>query len=129
MDEIIATNRREGEGERAESQQAHQSHGQERSGPKILSREECLAKLSILPSLVAMGLLTTSKANCIRGTIATLLQFGSSKVTTESCRDLDPNELASVLQANPELAKFLEPLLSKEEIEAILHGGISDDVS
>ena len=129
MDEIIATNRREGEGERAESQQAHQSRRQERSGPKILSREECLAKLSALPTLVAMGLLTTSKANCIRGTIATVLQFGSSKVTTDSSRDLDPNELASVLQANPELAKFLAPLLSTEEIEAILRGGTGDGVS
>lgn len=127
MDGIIATNRQEGGGEQGQSHQSHQS--QDRSRPKILSRDECLEKLSALPGLVAMGLLTTSKANCIRGTITSVLQFTTTKAGSESQRDLDPNELASMLRAKPELAKYFEPLLSNEQIGAILQEGTGDGVS
>lgn len=124
MGGIIATNRQEGGGEQGQSHQSHQS--QDRSRPKILSRDECLEKLSALPGLVAMGLLTTSKANCIRGTISTVLQFNSKETSSDSRREVDPTELAAMLKANPEMDKFLEPFLSRDQIEALLNVGLGD---
>lgn len=96
---------------------------------KILSQAECLEKLSALPAPVAMGLLTTSKANCIRSTISTILQFSSKQAMPESRREVDSTELAAMLKANPAMAKFLEPFLSREQIETLLQEGGDDGVS
>lgn len=109
--------------------QADQNRQSKQPRPKILSRGECLEQLSALPGLVAMGLLTTSKANCIRGTISTVLQFDSKQTSSDSRREVDSTELAAMLKANPEMAKFLEPFLSRDQIEALLNAGSGDGVS
>lgn len=108
--------------------QADQSRQSKQPRHKILSRGECLEQLSALPGLVAMGLMTTPKANCIRGTLDTLLQCDSKQTSSDSRREVDTTELAAMLQANPGMAKFLEPFLSREQIEALLQEGSDDGV-
>lgn len=105
------------------------NHQTRQPRPKILSQEECLEKLSALPGLVVMGLLTTPKANCIRNAITAVLQFNSKQTSSDSRREVDSTELAAMLQANPGMAKFMEPLLSREQIEALLQEGSDDGIS
>jgi hypothetical protein len=88
--------------------------------PPIASREECLAALSRLPSLVALGLITTAQANTIRATYSTLLQ-SHERQQNGPVRTVD-NELVRQLRKNPALANLFKHLLTKEEIEIILRG-------
>ena len=112
------------------TEQGNPNHQSKQPRPKILSQGECLEKLSALPGLVAMGLLTTSKANCIRSTISTVLQFNSKQPTgSDVRREVDLTEVAAMLKANPEMAKFLEPLLTREQIEALFQEGPDDGIS
>jgi len=41
--------------------------------PRFLTRDECLAKLSMLPALVTYGVLTPAQANCIRSALQAIL--------------------------------------------------------
>lgn len=129
MSDVIVAMGDEGDEGNDRAHQADQNRQSKQPRPKILSQGECLEQLSALPGLVAMGLLTTSKANCIRGTIATVLQFNSKETSSDSRREVDSTELAAMLKANPEMAKFLEPFLSRDQIEALLNAGPSDGVS
>ena len=111
------------------TEQGNPNHQSRQSRPKILSQGECLEKLSALPGLVAMGLLTTSKANCIRNALNTVLQFNSKQTSSDSRREVDSTELAAMLKANPDMAKFMEPFLTREQIEALLQEGSDDGIS
>lgn len=126
MSDVIVAMGDEGN-DRADKADQNQQSKQHR--PKILSQGECLEKLSALPGLVAMGLLTTSKANCIRSTISTVLQFNSKQTSSDSRREVDSTELAAMLKANPDMAKFMEPFLTREQIEALLQEGSDDGIS
>lgn len=129
MNDVILTGGDKGGEGNDRTDQGHSSHQSKQPRPKILSRDECLEKLSALPGLVAMGLLTTSKANCIRNAISTVLQFDSKPTSSDSRREVDSTELAAMLQANPGMAKFMEPFLSREQIEALLQEGSDDGIS
>ncbi len=126
MSDVILAGGDEGNGR---TEQGNPNHQSKQPRPKILSQGECLEKLSALPGLVAMGLLTTSKANCIRSTISTVLQFNSKPTGSDARREVDPTELAAMLKSNPEMAKFLEPLLTREQIEALFQEGPDDGIS
>jgi hypothetical protein len=129
MSDVILAMGDEGDEGNDRAEQGSPNHQAKEPRRKILSQGECLEKLSALPGLVAMGLLTTSKANCIRTTISTVLQFNSKQASPDSRREVDSTELAEMLKANPEMAKFLEPFLTREQIKALLNQGSGDGVS
>lgn len=129
MSDVILASGDEGDEANDRAHKADQNHQSKQPRSKILSQGECLEKLSALPGLVAMGLLTTSKANCIRNAISTVLQFNSKQTSSDSRREVDSTELAAMLQANPGMAKFMEPFLTREQIEALLQEGSDDGIS
>ncbi len=129
MSDVIIASGGEGDEGNDRAHQADQDRQTKHPRHKILSRGECLEQLSALPGLVAMGVMTTSKANCIRGTLDTLLQCDSKQTSSDSRREVDTTELAAMLKVNPAMAKFLEPLLSRDQIEALLNAGSGDGIS
>jgi hypothetical protein len=84
-----------------------------------LSREDCLAMLGQLPSLVTLGILSPAQANSIRGVLGTILaetresySGGSSPLANEN--------LIRILREQSELLNLLEPLLTDEQMSTIL---------
>lgn len=101
-----------------------EAHAQRSQGAKkrryVASEEECLAALSGLPAMVALGMLSTAKANTIRGTYTAILQFYRQKQTSFDRGGVTDDALVDMLSRHPEMANLLEPLLSAEQIAAIL---------
>lgn len=86
----------------------------------VASEEECLAGLSALPGMVALGILSTAKANSIRGTFMGILQHHRQKQVSPERHVGSDDALTDMLSRHPELANLLEPLLSREQIAEIL---------
>ncbi len=85
----------------------------------VASEEECLAALSRIPALILLGMLTTAKANAMRGSYAAILQhYRQKQIPTD--RGVADDALVDILSRNPEFANMLEPLLSAEQIASIL---------
>jgi len=123
--------RREDEEPRHDQQQQNHARGSGRQS-HIAGEEECLAALSRLPALVALRMLTTAQANTIRATYTAMLQHHRQQRTkSDHCAGADNDALIAQLVRNPELANLLEPLLSKEQIAAIMAraGNGSDGIS
>ncbi len=86
----------------------------------VATEEECLAALSGLPAMVALGMLSTAKANTIRGTYMAILQHHRQKQAPADRGGVNDDALVDMLSRHPELANLLEPLLSAEQIASIL---------
>ena len=87
----------------------------------IASEIECLSALSSLPKLMLLGMVTTAQVNAIRAIMSTLLSHHAKSSGTVVSSSPVGNQLVEVLKGNPMLADALTPLLSPEEIQAILH--------
>jgi hypothetical protein len=70
--------------------------------------------------MVALGMLSTAKANTIRGTYTAILQHHRQKQAPADRGGANDDALAEMLSRHPELANLLEPLLSAEQIASIL---------
>jgi hypothetical protein len=86
----------------------------------IPTREECLRALHQTGQLLAMDAFSPSKANALRGIYTTLIDKQESQRQADGGRPLDNEALIGILQRNPEMAKDLEPLLSNEQIAALM---------
>jgi hypothetical protein len=123
-----------GEGDHEEHQHARRStpsapmvpgksSGRQRSGKKKCTApdpDDCLDALGQLPGLIAMKLVTTAQANSIRGVYSTILQ---QHRRTQSGRDqaqLDDAGMMAILRDNPNMLSMLAPLLTEEQIAAIM---------
>lgn len=104
---------------RHEEAHAHRPQGAEKKR-HVASEEECLAALSGLPAMVAFGLLSTAKANTIRGAYAAILQHYRQKQNPADRGGMPDDAMIDMLSRHPELANLLEPLLSAEQIASIL---------
>ena len=91
-----------------------------RPKPRIASEDDCLAALSSLPSLLAMGMLTTQQVSAIRSVHATILQHHQKKQTASNRQPLENSGLTEMLRKHPELANELASLLSDEQIAIIM---------
>jgi hypothetical protein len=84
--------------------------------------EECLAALGALPGLVALGLMSTARANSIRGAYAEILRWhGHARGQRDEGRLTDDDVLA-LARSNPEILSMIEPLLTDEQIEMVTGG-------
>jgi hypothetical protein len=90
---------------------------------RIASAEECLAVLSQLGSLVALGILSTAQANSIRSTNTAILQYHIRQQSGPSRTITNEKGLAEMLKKHPEFANMLEPLLTNEQIQMLARGG------
>lgn len=86
----------------------------------VASEEECLRALGSLPALVALRLLTTAQANSIRGSYTAILQHYRQRASPTDRGGVADDGLIEMLTRHPEYANLLEPLLSTEQIDAIL---------
>jgi hypothetical protein len=102
-----------------EEARAHRSQGTAKRR-HVASEEECLAALSGLPAMVALGMLSTAKANTIRGTYTAILQHLRQKQTSANRGGVNDDVLDDLLLRHPELANLLAPLLSEEQIASIM---------
>lgn len=97
--------------------------GTARSGEKkqrsYPDEEQCLAAISRLAGLVAMGLLTTSKANSIRASFAEILRWHRTARGARQQQRLEDTDLIGLLRSNPELLAMLEPLLTDDQIDML----------
>jgi hypothetical protein len=112
-----------GKASRRSGSKKDRSERPEKARAPIASAEDCLAALSKLVSLVALGILSTAQANAIRSTYTAILQYHERHQSGPSRTIADEKDLAKLLRKHPELAKLLEPLLSDEQIEILLRGG------
>jgi hypothetical protein len=103
----------------------------ERTGaPKegVASVQQCMAGLSSLPGLIALGYITTAQANAIRGTYATILaQHQRAQAHPDGARA--GIDLTKVVRENPELASLLEPLFTDEQLQSFMRDArdVGDD--
>ena len=81
--------------------------------------EQCLAAIARLAGLVAMGLLTTSKANSIRASFSEILRWHRAARGSREQQRLEDADLIGLLRTNPELLAMLEPLLTEDQIEML----------
>jgi hypothetical protein len=95
----------------------------QRSGSKQRSAPDsdaCLAALGQLPGLVAMRVLTTAQVNTMRGVYSTMLQQHHRSQAGQHQAQLDDADVMAILRDNPTLLSLLEPLLTDEQIDAIM---------
>lgn len=86
---------------------------------EVASAEQCLAALTQLPGLVAMGILTPAQANSMRATYETILKHHEKRQSAQ----IQGPATADVVQAvrdHPELAAVLEPLMTGEQLESLM---------
>lgn len=88
-------------------------------GPHVPSKAELLAKLEYLAGALAIGAVPPSTANAIKGIYATMLRHIDDVLPT-SAGALSDHEVLKVLRENPELLKFIKPLLTQEQIDLII---------
>ena len=89
------------------------------NNPRVLSKGEVLAKLEYLAGALAIGAVPPSTANAIKGIYATMLRHIDDVLPT-SAGALSDHEVLKVLRENPELLKFIKPLLTKAQIDLII---------
>jgi hypothetical protein len=119
MSEII---RSDGDSEQPQRNRQKKDKRQ-RSGSKQRSAPDsdaCLAALGQLPGLVAIGLVTTAQANSIRGVYSTILQQHHRTRTGRDQAQLDDADVMAILRDNPSMLNMLAPLLTDEQIAAIM---------
>lgn len=104
---------------RHDEQHDQRSHGGAKKA-EIATEEECLAALSRLPALVALHILTSAQANTIRSTYTAILQHHRQTRAKSESGGVPDDALVDMLSRHPEMANLLEPLLSAEQIAAIL---------
>jgi hypothetical protein len=81
--------------------------------------EQCLAAIARLAGLVAMGILTTSRANAIRASFVEILRWHRATRGSREQQRLDDADLIGLLRTNPELLAMLEPLLTEDQIDML----------
>jgi hypothetical protein len=97
------------------------AHSQSRTKSRhVASEEDCLAALSQIPAMLALGMLTPTKANAMRAVYSSILQhYRQTQARTDGTGGTNDG-LAAILADHPEYASLLEPMLSDEQIARIL---------
>lgn len=95
--------------------------------PTVPDAEACLCALGQLPGLIAMGLVTTAQANAIRGVYNTILQQHHRSRMGSEQPQLDDVQVTEMLRTNPGMLNMLAPLLTEEQIAAIMEEVKDDD--
>lgn len=99
-------------------------HGQSRNGrgnkAAVPSEEECLQAIAQTGRLAALGLLKPAVANAIRNSFRDILQHYQRRAKESEQTAVDGALLES-LRNDPKLLNLMEPILSQEQIDRIIH--------
>ena len=120
----IATNDNAGNDDRgpddeADPGQPNQRRERKSEEPKVSSDQHCLAALSRLPGLLAMGLIQPATANAMRGAYHEILQYQLRAEQKRSASGIANEDLLAAVRKNPALLSQLEPLLTDEQFKFI----------
>jgi hypothetical protein len=86
-----------------------------------------MVALSRLPGLLTMGFISTTQANSMRGVYATLLRNLQQDKSARSNQQLDNDSVVDMLRRDPKILSLLEPLLTREQVEMVMHDGMDTD--
>ena len=104
-------------GSNDDGQSNRQSYQRQES--KILDQRQCLAGLSRLPGLLAMGVVKPAQANAMRGVFKDLLDHHRED-RQQVGKTLDTDDVVAKVRENPALLNLLAPLLTDEQIDMIM---------
>ncbi len=99
-------------------------HGNEQN--RAPRKEDILAKLEHLAACVVIGVVPTQRANAMRGIYATILS-NLNDPTNPGTASLSNDEVLEVLRESPTCLKFIEPFLTKEQIDLIIREAAHDE--
>jgi hypothetical protein len=104
---------------------AASSEEQANDEPDVPSKKELLVKLEHLAGCVAMGVVSSPKANSMRGIYATMLSHLDDAAAV-SAGALSDEDVLKTLRERPELLKFIKPMLTKEQVALIMREAPND---
>ena len=101
--------------------------GGQRGRPQaeLPTRDGCLRTLNSLQGLVALKIVKPAEANSIRSINDSILRQLHQSPSSPSSLVSDQN-LVAILRAQPELLRFIEPLLTYEQVEMLMRE-VTDD--
>jgi hypothetical protein len=109
-----------GSGTESETADDSTSHRRGRAqGHVVASVQQCLAGLSSLPGLIALGYLSTAQANAIRGAFTAILTHHQKTQAPPKSAKAGIDVMQAV-RDHPELAALLEPLLTDEQLDSLM---------
>ncbi len=85
-----------------------------------MSEEQCASILSQLPGLIAMGMITTAKANAIRGACNAVLQYHQKGKGSPGQERFEDADVLTLLRTNPQMMAVIEPMLTSTQLELVL---------
>lgn len=107
------------EGARPNSENASQRQSRRREPGQVLDQQQCLAGISQLPGMLALGLLKPAVANSMRGALKDLLdhhredrQQASGTVATD--------DMIAAIRNNPALLNVFEKMLTDEQFDLVM---------
>jgi hypothetical protein len=107
------------EGARPNSEDASQRQSRRRQPGQVLDLQQCLAGISQLPGMLALGLLKPAAANSMRGALKDLLdhhredrQPASGTVATD--------DMIAAIRKDPTLLNWLEKMLTDEQFDLVM---------
>lgn len=101
-------------------EQAQSEQSNTRKAGQILDERQCLAGLSQLPGLLAIGLLKPQTSNSMRGVFRDLLQHYQRTGRDAAKSSLANEDVLAILRENPAMLTMLAPLISDEQLQLIM---------
>jgi len=101
-----------------ESPQGEQPH--QRNAGQVLSEHQCMAGLSQLPGLLAMGHLKPQKSNAMRAVYHDLLQHHQLRGRDTAQPAQVDEDMIAILREHPAMLKQFEPFLTEDLLKMIL---------
>jgi hypothetical protein len=88
--------------------------------PRVRTIDECLEALNQLPGMVAMGIIRPSQANAIRAVLHEIIAQHRHAATSDASVAALDGDLLARLRQDPRLMNLLEPLLTTDQIAALM---------
>ena len=125
MDELIPLR----QDESAKEKQQKHSRGKSKRAKShtVYDVRKCLEALSQLPGLLMMGYVRPAQANAIRSTLEAILRHYHQTDSTRSGSALKDVDIVSILRTHPELVNLFEPMLTDEQLEAVMEEATEGD--
>jgi hypothetical protein len=107
-----------------QNRQHAQSH--RRNAGQILDEQQCLAGLSQLVGLLAMGVIEPQKANSMRGVLGEILRHHQGRDQIGQKPALDDKDVLAMWRGNPEAFRMIEPFLTEDQLQMIMSEEATD---
>jgi hypothetical protein len=125
MDELVPL---QPDGSAKKKQKKHQRARSKRAKTHtVFDERKCLEALSQLPGLVMTGYVRPAQGNVIRSSLEAILRHHRQTDSTRSESAPKDVDLVSILRTHPELVNLFEPLLTDEQLEALMKEAMDGD--